>query len=328
MRAFVIDEQDGAVRLSVADVQPTPRDPRDVLVRVDYSGVNYKDAMVAEAKSRVRRTTPLVGGVDAAGVVLASTVPELPEGARVAAHGGDLGVARDGGYAELVYVPARLLNVLPATISTRDAMIIGTAGFTAMASVLALEHQGLGDGEVLVTGATGGVGAMAVALLAARGHHPVASTGSSGEAPWLFGLGAERVIGRDEISDKPERVLGSERWSGAVDCIGGDSLHQILRSLRYGASVAASGLVAGAELATTVYPFITRGVNLLGVDSPEASAETRRRVWSAWGEAAPRVDLAALTDREVRLEGLAQALQAIRDGSSRGRILVNPAPEP
>ena len=283
--------------------------------------------MVAEPQSRVRRKETLVGGVDAAGVVVESSETNLPIGARVAVHGGAMGVARDGGFAEFVYAPARYVSLLPRTISTHDAMVIGTAGFTAMESVHALEDHGLvAGGEVLVTGATGGVGSHAVAYLAARGYRPVASTGSSNEALWLLELGATRVIGRDEIGDKPGRVLGTELWDGAIDCVGGESLANILRTLRYGAAVAASGLVASADLATTVYPFITRSVALLGIDSVEASPTTRAHVWSALAEIAPTLDFEALVDRVVTLDSLGPALDDVRHAKTRGRILVDPAP--
>lgn len=327
MRAFVVSEVDEALTIGVRDVEGTPSDPSDLLVEVDYSGVNFKDAMVAAVKSRVRRVATLIGGVDAAGTVVRSTDPTLPEGTRVAVHGGALGVARDGGFAQFIYAPARYVTALPASITSRAAMIVGTAGFTAMESVLALEDRGLEEGsEVLVTGATGGVGSQAVAFLAARGYSPVASTGTSSESQWLLDRGASRVIGREDVADHPGRVLASETWSGAIDCVGGETLAQIIRSLRYGAAVAASGLVASAELATTVYPFITRSVALLGIDSVEATTATRARVWAALGVLAPHVDFEPLVDREVRLEELGAALEDVRNGTTRGRILVNPTP--
>lgn len=323
MRAFVVSETDGKLSREVRDVEPSAIDDGDVLVRVEYSGVNFKDAMVASAPSRVRRLPALVGGVDGAGVVEISPNDDLTPGTRVAVHGGNLGVGRDGGFAPLVYAPRRYLSVLPATISTREAMIIGTAGFTAMASVLALEDEGLQPGaHVLVTGATGGVGSHAVTYLALRGYAPVASTGSPEEARWLLDRGAVRVIGRTEISDRPNRTLGSELWDGAVDCVGGETLHQLLRSLRYGAAVAASGVVASAEISTTLYPFITRAVTLVGIDTVAATDATRQRVWRALGEMAPRVDFASLVDRVVELEGIAGALDDVRAGRTRGRILV------
>lgn len=327
MRAFVVSEVDDTLSMGLQDVPAVATDANDLLIAVEFSGVNFKDAMVAAAKSRVRRVASLVAGVDAAGTIVESTDPTLPAGSRVAVHGDSLGVARDGGFAQFIYSPARYVTALPESLSTRAAMIIGTAGFTAMESLLALEDHGLAAGsEVLVTGATGGVGSQAVAYLAALGYRPVASTGSSAATQWLMERGAIRVIGRDDVADKPGRVLATETWDGAIDCVGGETLAQILRSLRYGAAVAASGLVASPELATTVYPFITRSVSLLGVDSVEATSDTRTRVWSALGEVAPRVNFEALMDREVRLEELTSALSDVRDGTTRGRILVNPTP--
>jgi acrylyl-CoA reductase (NADPH) len=325
VRAFVVSEVDDQFSMSVRDVEAVARDDSDVLIAVDFSGINFKDAMVASPKSRVRRVSSLIGGVDAAGTVVTSALPHLPVGTRVAAHGGPLGVTRDGGFAQFLYAPERYLSPLPDTISTRDAMIIGTAGFTAMESVLALEDHGLKEGgEVLVTGATGGVGSHSVAYLAARGYRVIASTGSTEETSWLLEQGATRVIGRDDVSDQPGRVLGTELWDGAIDCVGGTTLAQILRSLRYGAAVAASGLVATAELASTVYPFITRSVSLLGIDSVEASRETRERVWSSLGAIMASLDLGPLVDREVRLEQLPAALDDVRNGKTRCRILVQP----
>lgn len=324
MRAFVINEVEGSLRLGVEEREATATASDDLLVAVDYSGVNYKDALVASVAGRVRRVAELIGGVDAAGVIAASTDAQWPVGTRVAVHGGDVGVGRDGGFAPFVYVPAKFLSALPDTISTRDAMIVGTAGFTAMASVLALEHHGLDDdGEVLVTGATGGVGSLALTFLKARGHRGVASTGSPAESSWLVERGATRIIGRDEIADKPDRVLASERWNGAIDCIGGETLHHILRSLRYGAAVAASGLVASPELHTNVYPFITRAVSLLGIDAVEARSATRSAVWRAVGEAGSRIDFEPLVDQVVALEHLPESLEKIRAGKTRGRILVD-----
>jgi len=325
VRCYLIREQDGHFERGVTDYDPSPTSPDDVEIEVEFSGVNFKDALAARPASNVRRVARLVGGVDAAGVVTASPDPSLTPGTRVAVHGGELGVRRDGGFAPLLYAPLSLVNILPASISTRDAMVLGTAGVTAMASILALEHHGLRPGsEVLVTGATGGVGSTAVCLLHARGFQPVASTGSTHHAAWLRELGASEVIGRDDVADRPDRVLASERWAGAIDCVGGDTLHQILRSLRYGAAVAASGLVASAELHTNVYPFITRSVALLGIDTVEMSSELRRDVWRELGSLAPRLDVDQLIDSTVHLEGLDGALDAIANGATRGRILVVP----
>lgn len=324
MRALVVSEADGALTLSV-EVLDGPRPAEgEAHVAVEYSGVNYKDALVAQARSRVRRAARVVGGVDAAGTLLAP-VGDLPAGTPVALHGGALGVERDGGFATEAVAPARWVSALPAGLTPRAAAIVGTAGWTAMASVLALEHAGLAPGaEVLVTGATGGVGSQAVFYLARRGYRPVASTGSPDAAAWLEGLGAVAVVGREEVADRPERVLASERWDGAVDCVGGATLAQVLRSLRYGAAVAASGLVASAELSTTVYPFITRAVSLLGIDAVEAPPALRARVWDAVADTASADDLEAFVDREVGLADLPAALEDVRRGATRGRVLVDP----
>ncbi len=323
MRAFVISDTSGELTLGVRDAPLAPRDETDILVKIDFSSVNFKDAMVATSPSRVRRVDTLIGGVDAAGTVRASLDQAYSPGDRVVVIGGALGVARDGGFAQYVYAPARYLTKLPESLSTRDAMTIGTAGYTAMASVLALEDRGLSpDAAVLVTGATGGVGSQALTYLARRGYQPIASTGSLDEGAWLEARGATRVIGRDDLSDRADRVLGSELWDGAIDCVGGSALASILRSLRYGAAVAASGLVASPELLTTVYPFITRAVSLIGIDAVEATPTTRERVWHALGEIASRVDFSTFVDREIALEDLEGALEDIRGGATRGRVLV------
>ena len=297
----------------------------DVTVAVEWSGVNYKDAMVIEPKSRVRRTACLIGGVDGAGTVVASTAPDVATGDRVVVHGGDIGVGRDGGFGEVMSVPRRYVNVLPDSLSTRDAMVVGTAGYTAFASLAALEQRGLTPehGEVLVTGATGGVGSWAVVALAASGYSVVSSTGSTDAQQWLLEMGATRCIGRHEIGDKPDRVLGSELWAGAIDCVGGETLHQVLRTLRYGAGVAASGLVASADLVTNVYPFITRNVALLGIDAVHASHETRTDVWTMVAETMQSRSFEPLVDSIVTLKELDGALEKIARGQTRGRILVN-----
>lgn len=324
MRAFVIKESDGEIVTSVEHVdEPSGH---DVTVRIAASGINYKDALVIDPSSRVRRSSRLVGGVDAAGVVSSSSLQDVPVGTRVAVHGGDLGTGRDGGFAEFVNVGRAFISVLPESLSPRDAMIFGTAGYTAMASLLALQRHGLqpGDGEVLVTGATGGVGSVAVTLLANAGYSVVASTGTPEHATWLLERGAARIIGRDEIGDQPGRVLGSMRWAGAVDCVGGETLAHILRTLRYGAAVAASGLVGGSELHTNVFPFITRAVTLIGIDAVDASASTRESVWEALAKTAQHLNLEPLVERTIGLGDVAAALREIRAGNTRGRILVDP----
>jgi acrylyl-CoA reductase (NADPH) len=322
--AFVVRKEGEDVRAGMEELSLDDLPRGEVLVEVAWSSVNYKDGMVSVPGNRVARTSPLVPGVDLAGVVVASDDPALAPGTEVLAHGGDLGVARHGGYARYARVPAGQALALPQGLSGRDAMVIGTAGFTAALSIDALEQWGLrpGDGPVLVTGASGGVGSVAVVLLAARGYEVVASTGKHDEHDWLRGLGADRVIGRGDLDEAPGRVLAPERWAGAVDCVGGDTLAQIVRGLRYGAAVAASGLTGGSGLDTTVYPFITRAVALLGVDSVLTPAPRRRDVWRRLGDDMRPARLEDLVADEVALGDVARPLADILASRVRGRVLV------
>ena len=323
MRALLITENESDFQAQVADVTTEATDASDLKIKVEYSSINFKDTMVAVPKSRVRRAPRLIGGVDAAGEVVESSDPNFPVGSKVEVHGDGLGVSRDGGFAEFIYAPSRLATILPSNISTKDSQVLGTAGITAAQSILALENHGIKvHGDVLITGSTGGVGSIAVTLLAKRGYKPVASTGSPQESQWLLDQGAVRIIGRDEVSDKPDRVLGSELWDGAIDCVGGETLGHILRSLKYGAAVAASGLLGGVDIPATVYPFITRNVGLLGIDSVEASPQTRAAAWKLISEA--NLDVSTLIDRVVTLEELPETLDAVAKGATRGRVLVVP----
>jgi acrylyl-CoA reductase (NADPH) len=314
------DSIDQGVRTLSADDLPVG----DVLIRVDWSAVNYKDGMVGQAGNRVARISPLIPGVDLVGTVAAADA--YPAGQPVIVHGYDLGVAHHGGFAEFARVPADWVVPLPDGLSPRHAAIIGTAGFTAALSLRRLEIHGLapGQGRVLVTGASGGVGSMSVALLASRGYEVVASTGKDREHPYLLGLGASEVIGRD-LGGDPARVLGPERWAGAVDCVGGQTLAAVLRSLRYGSGVAASGLTGGNALETSVYPFIVRGVALLGIDSVQTPIAERRKVWDQLVNAFDKSMLDDMVADEIGLQQLPDALSAIIAGGVRGRILVRPA---
>jgi acrylyl-CoA reductase (NADPH) len=298
----------------------------DVVVEVAWSAVNYKDGMVTRAGNRVARTTPLVPGVDLVGTVVASSAPSVAVGSEVVVHGYDLGVARHGGFARYARVPSGWVVPLPGGLSARRAAALGTAGFTAALSLHRLEHHGLrpGNGPVLVTGASGGVGGMAVALCAARGYEVVASTGRTSERDYLIGLGASDVIGRDDLVAAPERTLGPERWAGAIDCVGGATLAEVLRTLRYGCAVAASGLTGGSTIATTVYPFIVRNAALVGIDTVQTPITERRSVWVEMAASFPPDVLDSLVEGEVGLDGLAPVLDAILAGRVRGRMLVRP----
>ena len=324
--AFVVRRTEDGVAAAVEELAPDELPDGEVVVDVAWSSVNYKDAMVTVPGNRVARISPLVPGIDLAGVVVSSSDPTVVPGTEVLAHGGELGVSRHGGFAARARVPADAVVTLPPGLSSRDAMAIGTAGFTAAMSVDELERWGLapGDGPVLVTGASGGVGSFAVVILAARGYDVVASTGKTAERGWLEGLGAAQVVGRDEVDDAGERVLGSERWAGAVDCVGGATLARVVRTLRYGAAVAASGLTGGVTLETTVYPFITRGVALLGVDSVRTPVERRRAIWSRLAGDLRPGHLDDIVAAEVPLDGVAGTLADVLAASVRGRVLVRP----
>ena len=321
--AFVVERNGDSIDRGVRRLSADDLPVGDVLIRVDWSAVNYKDGMVAQSGNRVARISPLVPGVDLVGTVVAGG-GDL-DGRPVIVHGYDLGVAHHGGFAEYTRVPAGWVVPLPEGLSPRHAAIIGTAGFTAALSLRRLEIHGLtpDQGPVLVTGASGGVGSMSVALLASRGYQVVASTGKDREHPYLTGLGAAEIIGRD-LGGDPSRVLGAERWAGAVDCVGGQTLAAVLRSLRYGGGVAASGLTGGNALETSVYPFIVRAVALLGIDSVQTPIDERRAMWNQLVHAFDPAMLDDMAADEIGLEQLPDALSAIIAGGVRGRILVRP----
>ena len=259
-----------------------------MLIHVEWSAINFKDAMVTRPGNRVARTFPLVPGVELAGVVEESTSDEFTPGQRVLVQGYELGVSHHGGFAAYARVPADWVVPLPDSLSCRNAAIIGLAGYTALLSLNRLLRHGTApdDGPVLVTGASGGVGSAAVALVANAGFEVVASSGKSTEHDYLKELGASRVVGR-EFTEDDGRTLGPQLWGGVVDCVGGMALAEALRTVRYGGAVAASGLTGGNNLATTVYPFIIRGVSLLGIDTVATPIEERRTLWADMAECLP-----------------------------------------
>ncbi len=322
-RAFVAQKVDDRVERAVRELGPKDLPPGDVAIRVAWSSVNYKDGLATIPNGKVARISPLIPGIDMAGTVIASDDPAIGVGDEVIAHGYDFGVARHGGFAEYERVPAGWVVPLPAGLSVRDAMAIGTAGFTAGMSVIALEARGLGPdhGPVLVTGATGGVGRTALAILVERGYEAWASTGKAEAHEELLALGAAGIVPRDEVIAENARPLESERWAAAVDSVGGATLPYLLRTLRYGGAVAASGNTGGAAFSTTVFPFILRGVALLGIDSAGLPIAERRRIWDRLAEdLRPRALGEAIT--EVTLDGLEPALDGILAGRARGRWIV------
>lgn len=319
---------DGAatVERGISTLQASDLPPGEVTVRVEWSGVNYKDALATLADGGVARISPLVAGVDLAGVVVAVDGPSpVSVGDKVIAHGYDIGVARHGGYASYARVLGTQVVALPPGLTTKDAMTIGTGGFTAAESILALEQRGLtpAAGDVLVTGATGGVGSMAISMLAGSGYRVVASTGKAHEHEFLRNLGAAEILDRSETS-AAGRPMDKERWAGVIDCVGGTTLAYALRTTRYGGAVAASGLTGGAGLSTTVLPFILRGVSLLGIDSVQLAIEQRLAVWDRCATDLKPSDFASLSV-DIGLEQLDGALTAIRAGLARGRFTVRVA---
>jgi acrylyl-CoA reductase (NADPH) len=325
-RAFTVGKINDVWTQQITDVSVDDLGEGDVLIAVEYSCINYKDGLATSEKGRVARIDPLIAGVDLAGTVVESASPDFAVGTQVIAHGYDIGVAHNGGYSALARIPAQWLVALPAGMTARTAMMIGTAGFTAALSVDALERAGLsqGSGPVLVTGATGGVGSVAVGMLAARGYEVVASTGKAASSDWLKSIGASDIILREETSAESAKPLERERWAGSVDCVGGSTLAYVLRTLNYGASVAASGLTGGNGLATTVLPFILRGVNLLGIDSVQTPIAIRRAMWT---RIATDLRPSWLDTEHAQVIGLAELpeqLDNILAGKMQGRVLVNP----
>ena len=322
-KAIVIDKDEAGYRAGIKELDDSALPAGDVTVRIAYSTVNYKDGLAITGKAPVVRKFPLHAGIDFAGTVEASDDTRYKPGDAVLLNGFGVGETHSGGLAQKARVKADWLVPLPAGLTARQAMAIGTAGYTAMLCVMALEKHGVqpGSGDVLVTGASGGVGTVAIALLSKLGHRVVASTGRLNEAEFLNSLGAAEVISRDEFS-APGKPLGKERWVGVVDTVGSHTLANACATTRYGGTVAACGLAQGMDLPGSVAPFILRGVTLAGIDSVMAPMALRRAAWDRLARDLDLAKLEALT-QEVTLAGALQVGPDILAGRVRGRVVVD-----
>ena len=317
-------DDDGKITAAVTEMTVGDLDEGNVVIRAEFSGVNYKDALAATGAGRgIMRDFPKVAGIDVAGVVAESSDSRYRPGDKVLITGYKLGVDHDGGFAEFVRAPADWLVPLPGGISAREAMTVGTAGFTAALSVMRLMENGLApeNGKVIVLGATGGVGGFAVAFLAKLGFQVTAVTGKAESRDYLQKLGASEILLRDEI-ERGEKPLEKPMWAGAVDPVGGDWLAWLTRTLKPGAAAAVSGLTGGVELKTTVMPFILRGVSVLGIDSVFCPADRRLRAWEKIADEWKPKDLEIFIAEEVDLDGLGEVFPKLIGGKMQGRALL------
>lgn len=321
-KAYRIFEEAGGVRGRLVDVGLEELAAGDVVARVAYSGVNYKDALAATGAGRIIRRFPLVGGIDFSGTVVESGDPRLAAGDRILVTGYGLGESHDGGFAEYARVPADWAVRLPHGLGLREAMAIGTAGFTAALSVVEMERNGLGpsNGPVIVTGATGGVGSLAVQCLVAGGYRVTALTRKDDAHDFLRSLGAAEVLAAGGVQ-RGARPLEKATWAGAVDPVGGDVLAWLTRTMARGGCIASSGLTGGMELRTTVMPFILRGVKLLGIDSATCPMDRRQEAWDRLAADSRPAHLDAVA-QEIALEELPAAFTTLLQGAARGRYVV------
>ncbi|WLR47319.1 acryloyl-CoA reductase [Halobacillus litoralis] len=315
-------EEDFSVNVESLTLEDLPEG--DVTIQVHYSSVNYKDGLASIPNGKIVQSYPFVPGIDLAGTVVSSDDDRYQEGDEVVVTSYELGVSHYGGYSEYARVPGDWVVPLPENMTLKEAMAFGTAGFTAALSVHRLEESGITpeDGTILVTGATGGVGSMAVSMLAKRGYHVTASTGKESEHEYLKTLGAEEIISREEVTPEKIRPIGKQKWAGVVDPVGGKTLASVLSNTKYGGAVAVSGLTAGVEVPTTVFPFILRGVNLLGIDSVYCPKDLREKLWTRMATDLKPDDLGEI-EKEVSLKELPDTLSNILQGKVRGRTVVN-----
>ena len=322
-RALMIEKEDDTQTVNMVEIEDNDLMEGNVLVKITHSTLNYKDGLAITGASPVVRSFPMIPGIDFSGIVLSSEDNKFSEGDRVVLNGYGLSESHFGGYSEKARVKSEHLLKLPENISNKQAMAIGTAGYTAMLCVLGIEDHGINpdDGVILVSGASGGVGSVAISLLSGLGYNVEASTGRLEETSYLNNLGAKSVIDRKELSE-PSRPLGKERWAGAIDSVGSTTLANILSQVSYGGAVSACGLAQGMDLPSTVMPFILRGVSLLGIDSVMAPMSLRKR---AWERLSKDINFEKLEDMvvEVGLDQVQELAKDILQGQVRGRVVVN-----
>ncbi|MGP7817994.1 NADPH:quinone oxidoreductase family protein [Niallia sp. 01092] len=323
-QAVVVDKKEDDFSVKVKDISLNDLSNGEVVIKVYHSGINYKDGLAATPNGKIVRSYPHIPGIDLAGVVVSSEDERYKEGDKVIATSYDIGVSHSGGYSEYARVPADWIVPLPDGLSLKEAMTIGTAGFTAALSVQRLEDNGLtpDNGKVLVTGATGGVGSFGVAMLSNLGFNVVASSGKN-EEEYLTKLGAKEVISREDVYNGTIKALDKQLWAGAIDPVGGESLAAIISKIKYKGSVAVSGLTGGGEVPTSVFPFILRGVNLLGIDSVYCPTGERINIWDRLATDLKPKNLSDFVYQEVTLSELPETLPAILAGKVKGRTIVN-----
>lgn len=323
-KALVVDNKNDDFSVKIQDVTMNDLPEGDVVIKVAYSSVNYKDGLASIPEGKIVRSYPFIPGIDLSGTVVESKDPRFKEGDKVIATSYEIGVSHFGGFSEYARIPGDWIVPLPEGLSLKEAMIYGTAGFTAALSVHRLEENGLtpDKGKVLVTGSTGGVGSIAVSILSKLGYQVAASTGKQSEHEYLKELGASEILTREDVTEEKIKALDKQFWAGAVDPVGGKTLASILSKISYNGSVAVSGLTGGPNVPTTVFPFILRGVNLLGIDSVYCPMETREKIWKRMATDFKSEKLEMNINKEVTLEELPEYLSAILKGQVRGRTIV------
>ncbi|MBP3039611.1 acryloyl-CoA reductase [Bacillaceae bacterium Marseille-Q3522] len=323
-KALVVNKDETDFSVAVKQVSFHDLPAGEVLIKVAYSSINYKDGLASIPKGKIVRSYPFIPGIDLAGVVVSSDDPRFQPGDEVIATSYEIGVSHFGGYSEYARIPADWIVPLPQHLTLKEAMIFGTAGFTAALSVHQLEAHGLSPekGKVLVTGSSGGVGSLAIAMLAKRGYEVVASTGKQSSHEFLQSIGAAEIVSREEVYNGTVKPLDKQLWAAAVDPVGGTQLAAILSKIHYHGAVAVSGLTGGTDVPTTVFPFILRGVSLLGIDSVYCPMKLRQEIWKRIATDLKPEQLSAIIQKEVTLEELPEALPILLQGKALGRFLV------